>query len=377
MNVVILYGGRSGEHEISLVSASAVARNVSDKHSVRLISISKDGAWFAEDDAELQRIRNDSTATLAVHADNKKRVSVVPGGGKDATFKTDEGVIPADVVFPVLHGTYGEDGTVQGLLEMANVAYVGCGVFSSAATMDKEETKILWQHAGLPVVPGICLTRADINDSKAYDQKVKLAIETLKFPLFVKPCSAGSSDGASKANNERELSFALMEAFQWDNKVLIEKAIDAREVECSVTGNSITADASKPETMLTSYGPGEIVPKHTFYDYDAKYNDPDGAELKIPALLSEKELANIRSIAQKAYAAVNASGLSRVDFFVDRKDGTLYLNEINTIPGFTAISMFPKMCDSDGLSFTALLDKLFAEACAQFEAKSILRTSRV
>ena len=143
MNVVILYGGRSGEHEISLVSASAVARNVSDKHSVRLISISKDGAWFAEDDAELQRIRNDSTATLAVHADNKKRVSVVPGGGKDATFKTDEGVIPADVVFPVLHGTYGEDGTVQGLLEMANVAYVGCGVFSSAATMDKEETKIL------------------------------------------------------------------------------------------------------------------------------------------------------------------------------------------------------------------------------------------
>ena len=201
-------------------------------------------------------------------------------------------------------------------------------------------------------------------------------MDTLKFPLFVKPCSAGSSDGASKANNAKELSFALMEAFGWDNKVLIEKAIDAREVECAVTGNSVTASASNEKTVLKTYGPGEIVPKHEFYDYDAKYNDPDGAELKIPALLEKDQLEYIRETAKKAYKAVDASGLSRVDFFIDRKDSKIYLNEINTIPGFTSISMFPKMCASEGLDFTSLIDYLFDEALANFASYDSLRTSR-
>ncbi len=376
MNIVLLYGGKSGEHEISLVSASSVARNISPEHTVHLISVTKYGAWYAEEKAELERICKDKTATLQVHAEEKNRVSIIPGGGCSGAFYVNKKVIPADVVLPILHGTFGEDGTVQGLLEIANVPYVGCGVFASAATMDKEETKILWEHAGLPVVPSLCITRADINDSSSYDKKVQLAIDTFGFPLFVKPCSAGSSDGASKATNERELSFALMEAFQWDNKVLVEKAIDAREVECSVTGNSVTYDPSKPETLLTAYGPGEIVPKHTFYDYDAKYNDPDGAELKIPAEITPELTEKIRSMALKAYKAVNASGLSRVDFFISRSDGSLYLNEINTIPGFTSISMFPKMCESENLSFTNLLEKLFLQALASYKAKNALRTSR-
>ncbi|MBQ5400457.1 MAG: D-alanine--D-alanine ligase [Treponema sp.] len=376
MNVVLLYGGRSGEHDISIISCSAVARMVGANHSVKLISIDRDGKWYLQDDSVLENLKKNPDAKLEINANPQNIVSVIPGGKSEGAFTAGGKAIPADVVFPVLHGTNGEDGTVQGLLEMAMVPYVGCGVFSSAATMDKIQTKILWEHAGLPVVPYICLTRADINDGKRYDSLVDSAISSMGFPLFVKPCSAGSSDGASKACNAKELSVALMEAFLWDNKVLIEKAIDAREIECSVTGNSVTADFDKPSTLLQAYGPGEIVPTHTFYDYDAKYNDPDGAALKIPALLDEEKLNYIRETAKKAYRAVDASGLSRVDFFIDKKTGEIYLNEINTIPGFTSISMFPKMCESEGLGFTALLDKLFDEAICRYSARENLRTER-
>ena len=376
MNVVLLYGGRSGEHDISIISCSAVARMVGANHSVKLISIDRDGKWYLQDDSVLENLKKNPDAKLEINANPQNIVSVVPGRKSEGAFTAGGKAIPADVVFPVLHGTNGEDGTVQGLLEMAMVPYVGCGVFSSAATMDKIQTKILWEHAGLPVVPYICLTRADINDGKRYDSLVDSAISSMGFPLFVKPCSAGSSDGASKACNAKELSVALMEAFLWDNKVLIEKAIDAREIECSVTGNSVTADFDKPSTLLQAYGPGEIVPTHTFYDYDAKYNDPDGAALKIPALLDEEKLNYIRETAKKAYRTVDASGLSRVDFFIDKKTGEIYLNEINTIPGFTSISMFPKMCESEGLGFTALLDKLFDEAICRYSARENLRTER-
>ena len=376
MNVVLLYGGRSGEHDISIISCSAVARMVGANHSVKLISVDRDGKWYLQDDSALENLKKNPDAKLEINANPKNIVSVVPGGKSEGAFIAGGKSIPADVVFPVLHGTNGEDGTVQGLLEMAMVPYVGCGVFSSAATMDKIQTKILWEHAGLPVVPYICLTRADINDGKRYDSLVDSAINTLGFPLFVKPCSAGSSDGASKANNAKELSVALMDAFLWDNKVLIEKAIDAREIECSVTGNSVTADFDKPSTLLKAYGPGEIIPTHTFYDYDAKYNDPDGAELKIPALLDDEKLEYIRETAKKAYKTVDASGLSRVDFFIDKNTGKIYLNEINTIPGFTSISMFPKMCESEGLGFTALLDKLFDEAICRYGARENLKTVR-
>ena len=376
MNIVLIYGGRSGEHEISLISCASVARNVASSHSVKLIGVTKQGRWYLQDDSVLANLRADKNAKLTITADEKNAVSVIPGGGAEGAFVANGKAVKADVVFPVMHGTYSEDGTIQGLLEMAGVCYVGCNVLSSAVTMDKVTTKILWQQAGLPVVPYVLLTRRDINDSKVYDDLVSFAIKKLHFPLFVKPCSAGSSDGASKAKNAKELSVALMEAFQWDDKVLIEKAINAREVECAVTGNAITVDHNNKCTELTAYGPGEIVPKHVFYDYDAKYNDPDGAELKIPALLDDKKLDYIRHVAKVAYAAVDASGLSRVDFFIDRKTKRIYLNEINTIPGFTSISMFPKMCESEGLSFTDTLELLFAEAQARFEAHNKLTTSR-
>ncbi len=373
MNVVVLYGGRSGEHEVSLVSASAVVRNMSAEHSVSLISVSKEGRWYLEDASNVERLKKDDAFVLSIHEEHP--VSVIPGAGAKALV-ADGSVIPCDVVFPVMHGTYSEDGTLQGLLEMAGIPYVGCGVLSSAVTMDKEITKILLKAAGLPVVPYVCITRADVNDSARYDAKVQEAVQTLGFPLFVKPSSAGSSDGASKAENEKELSVALMEAFQWDNKALVEKAIDAREVECSVTGNSITGSPDIPETGINAYGPGEIVPKHVFYDYDAKYNDPDGAELKIPALLDAENLKKVRKLACQAYRAVDASGLSRVDFFVERGSGDIYVNEINTIPGFTGISMFPKLCISDGLAFAKIIDLLLCEARARFAERSRLRTSR-
>ncbi len=376
MNVILMYGGRSGEHEISLMSCASVARNISASHNVKLISVSKDGKWYLEDDSVINELKNNPQAKLEVHPVEANRVSVIPGSAKDQTFFAKGQAIPCDVVFPVMHGTYSEDGTIQGLFEMCSIPYVGCQTLSSAATMDKETTKILWKSAGLPVVPYMCLTKSDINDSKRYDQLLQQAADTLKFPLFVKPCSAGSSDGASKANNTRELSYALVDAFSWDNKVLIEKAINAREIECSVTGNSITQDSGRPCTMLKAYGPGEIVPKHTFYDYDAKYNDPDGAELKIPALLDDKKLDEIRKTAMEAYKVVNASGLSRVDFFIDRDTGDTYLNEINTLPGFTSISMFPKMCEAFGLKYTDLIDYLLEEALAAYQDKSRLCTSR-
>ena len=376
MNIILMYGGRSGEHEISLLSCASVARAISSEHTVKMISVSKKGKWYLEDDSVLTSLKADPKAVLAVHEDEAKRVTAVPGGGKDSAFICGGQAIKCDAVFSVMHGTYSEDGTLQGLFEMLGVPYVGCGVLSSAATMDKDTTKILWKAAGLPVVPGICITRADINDSKYYDILIQHAIDELGFPLFVKPCSAGSSDGANKAENRRELNYALMEAFGWDDKVLIEKAINAREVECSVTGNSITENPENDCTILKAYGPGEIVPKHIFYDYDAKYNDPDGAELKIPALLTEDKLNYIRETAKKAYRTVNAAGLSRVDFFIDKDTDKIYLNEINTLPGFTSISMFPKMCGHDGLNFTALIDYLINEALAAFAEKEKLCTSR-
>ncbi|MCR5080868.1 MAG: D-alanine--D-alanine ligase [Treponema sp.] len=375
MNVILMCGGRSGEHEVSLVSCASIARNISSKHNVSLITVAKNGKFYLADSSVIENLKKNPDAKIEVNADESKRVTVLPGAGKEA-FTCAGKIIPCDAVFSIIHGTYGEDGTMQGLFEIAGVPYVGCNTLSSACTMDKDTTKIMWASAGLPVVPGICITRAEVNDSKKYDEIVKQCIDTLGFPLFVKPCSAGSSDGANKANNPKEFSFALMEAFSWDNKVLVEKAINAREVECSVTGNSITSSSSIPCTMLKAYGPGEIVPKHTFYDYDAKYNDPDGAELKIPALLPEEKLEYIRETAKKAYKVVNAGGLSRVDFFIDRDTDEIYLNEINTLPGFTSISMFPKMCDAFGLKYADLIDLLLDEAVAEFDAKNQLCTSR-
>lgn len=375
LNIALIFGGRSGEHEISLVSAAAIARGIDKSNTITLIGITKAGRWYLQEKEELDRILKDTKASFKITEKEENEVFVVPGGKNDS-FRTRNASLKIDVVFPALHGTYGEDGTIQGLLDMADLPYVGCATMSSALTMDKEKTKQVLEASDIPVVPYICMKRCDLNSSQRYDEIFQRCIDELGFPLFVKPCCAGSSNGANKANTPKELSFYLMEAFTWDDKVLIEKSINAREVECSVTGNSVTANPNNEEEVVRAYIPGEIAPKHTFYDFDAKYNDPDGAELLIPANLSTDLIETVRLTAVKAYKALDCSGLSRVDFFIDKDTGNLYLNEVNTLPGFTPISMFPKMCEKAGLDFTSLTNLLIKEAVLRYKAKSSLTTSR-
>ncbi len=377
MNIALIYGGRSGEHEISLISASSIARGFSEEDKVTLIGITKAGKWYLQPESEYKRIREDDKATFTITADESKAVSVIPGG-KNNAFVAGGKSLDIDVVFPALHGTYGEDGTIQGLFEMADIAYVGCTHLSSAITMDKEKTKMIWESVGLPVVPYVCIKRCVVLDSVVYDAVIESTEKELGgYPLFVKPCCAGSSNGTAKANNRKELSFALMEAFQWDDKVLVEKSLNgAREIECSVTGNSVTFPVDSVVEEVTAYIPGEIAPSHDFYDFDAKYNDPDGAELIIPAQLTENDLEKIRKTACAAYKVLDATGLARVDFFIDKDTKAVYLNEINTMPGFTSISMFPKMCEAAGLKFNALVQLLIDEAVARYKSKQALVTSR-
>ena len=375
MNIALIYGGRSGEHEISLISAAAIARGIKKEHKVILIGITKDGRWYLQPESEYERACADTKATFKIFEDESKAVCVVPGGKKQA-FVAGGKPLDIDVVFPALHGTYGEDGTIQGLFEMADIAYVGCTHLSSAITMDKEKTKMIWQSVGLPVVPYVCIKRSVVLDSVVYDAVIEETEKELGYPMFVKPCCAGSSNGAAKANDRKELGFAIMEAFNWDDKVLVEKSVNAREIECSVTGNSVTFPADNDVEEVTAYIPGEIAPTHDFYDFDAKYNDPDGAKLIIPAELNENDLEKIRKTACAAYKVLDATGLARVDFFIDKDTKQVYLNEINTLPGFTPISMFPKMCDAAGLKFEALVDLLIEEAVARYQAKQKLSTSR-
>ena len=375
MNIAVIYGGRSGEHEISLISAAAITRAIKKENKVILIGISKEGRWYLQPESEYERICKDEKAALQITKDDSKLISIIPGAKKSA-FAVGGTPLDVDVVFPALHGTYGEDGTIQGLFEMADIPYVGCTHLASAITMDKEKTKLIWQSVGLPVVPYVCIKRSVVLDDDVYDEVIKETEKELGYPMFVKPCCAGSSNGASKASNRKELNFAIMEAFNWDDKVLVEKSINAREIECSVTGNSVTFPADSDIEDVTAYIPGEIAPSHTFYDFDAKYNDPDGARLIIPAELSENDLEKIRKTACAAYKVLDATGLSRVDFFIDRDTKAVYLNEINTMPGFTTISMFPKMCDAAGLKFPELVELLIKEAIARYEAKSKLSTSR-
>lgn len=375
MNIALIYGGRSGEHEISLISAASIARGIDKKNTVTLIGITKDGTWFLQNESEYNRICKVKDASLKIEESDENKIYVVPGG-KNKAFRTKNGSLNIDVVFPALHGTYGEDGTIQGLLDMADIPYIGCSTMASALTMDKEKTKQILKSSEIPVVPYICIKRCDLNNSQRYDEIFQRCIDELGFPLFIKPCCAGSSNGANKAENEKEFSFYLMEAFTWDDKVLVEKSINAREIECSVTGNSTTANPNCEAETVRAYIPGEILPTHTFYDFDAKYNDPDGAKLLIPADISTDLIETVRSTAVRAYKALDCSGLSRIDFFIDRDTGELYLNEINTLPGFTSISMFPKMCEKAGLKFAELIKLLIEEAFLRYKAKSSLTTSR-
>ena len=364
MNITILYGGKSTEHEVSLASASSVVRNISEEHKINLIGVSKANRFFLQPDAELARIKNDSNAVL--HIDESNEVFLTSGGSSEKAFFTKDKNIRTDVVFPVMHGSFGEDGILQGLLEMLNVPYVGSGVLGSAAAMDKEKTKIIWRANGLPIVPFVSVSKEAWDNEVEQKKIISQAERDLEYPIFVKPSSAGSSVGASMAKNRKELFASVEAAFLWDEKVLLEMFMHAREIECSVTGNE----------KLTAYIPGEIISSHDFYDYDAKYIDPAGARLEIPADITVEQRKTIRSLALKAYTALELKGFSRVDFFLDKRNGNIYLNEVNTIPGFTSISMFPKMCIASGMPYDELIMHLLTFAIERFTEKSELHRSR-
>ena len=369
MNIAILYGGKTGEHEVSMVSASSVARNIdATKHNINLISITKEGLWYLQPVSELEKVQNDSKAILS-DKPTENQIVVIPGAGvKSGLCKISKGkteALPTDVVFPVLHGTYGEDGLVQGLLEMAELPYCGCDVMSSALSMDKEKTKQIWENAGLPVVPYITIRKTDRENQATFEAIIKKSERDFEWPVFIKPCKAGSSVGANKASNKEEFVKAVDDALLWDDKILVEAFINAREIECSVTGCR----------EIAAYTPGEIVPSHEFYDYEAKYLDPEGAALKIPADLDEEKIREVRDIAIKAFKALDGCGCSRIDFFLDKDKGNFYLNEINTMPGFTNISMFPKLCEASGLPYPDLLEKLIALGIERYQATRSLKTS--
>jgi len=364
MNIAIIYGGLSSEHEVSLVSASFVVRAISNEHTIHLIGITKTGEWYLQPKALEDHIRKDTSAVLTIERSEESKVAVIPGGGTAAGFSVNGQPIAVDAAFPVLHGSSGEDGTIQGLFEMAGIPYVGGGVLASSVSMDKEKAKIIWQHENLPIVPFICVKKFQWDNRKVQERLIAQAEKELEYPLFIKPCRVGSSVGAGKAINRADLLQKMQDAFLWDSKALIEACIDAREIECSVTGND--------ECVV--YTPGEIIPTHAFYDYDAKYIDPNGAQLRIPADIDDEQRRTIRSIAQKAYQALDLTGLARVDFFIDKKSKAIYVNEVNTIPGFTSISMFPKMCEASGLPYQKLIMHLFDLAVERFNAARQIRT---
>lgn len=366
MNIAIIYGGKSSEHEVSLISASSIVRTIDKKHNLHLIGITKKGEWFLHSDTERERILKNPKAILRIKKDETNRVVILPGGGTKNGIKAGDTFLQTDAVFAVLHGRFGEDGTVQGLFEMADIPYVGGDVMSTAIAMDKEKTKMIWDYAGLPIVPYIVIKKQEWDNPELRKMILAKAEKDLDYPLFIKPCRAGSSVGAGQVQKREELVAQAEEAFLWDNKILIEACIPAREVECSVTGND----------EVTAYIPGEIIPAHKFYDYDAKYTDPNGAELKIPADLDEVTRKTIREIAIKAYQTLDLSGLSRVDFFIDKRNNKIYLNEVNTIPGFTSISMFPKMCAASGLPYEKLIMYVIDLAISRFKNDRKLKTAK-
>jgi D-alanine-D-alanine ligase len=361
-SIAILYGGKSGEHEVSLVSALSIVRRLDrSEFDPVLIGIARDGIFFLQDEKILSAAMDPSSTKLGLCALPDARVFVAPSDGFWCRGKK----LAIDLVFPVLHGSFGEDGTIQGLLETADLPYVGAPVLGSALGMDKEKAKAVWIQAGLPVVPYACVRAFEFADLEARASVIRSIEARWPYPVFVKPASTGSSVGADKAENRGELIACLAAALEWDVKALVEPFVRAREIECSVTGND------RPR----AYVPGEIVPRHEFYDYDAKYVDPNGAELLIPAKLSPPELERVRELAVKAYASLDCAGFSRVDFFIDLDSGELLLNEINTIPGFTGISMFPKMCEAGGLGFSELLKELAELALERHAARAAIRYS--
>lgn len=357
IRVGLLFGGRSGEHEVSLASASSVLQALDpEKYEAVPIGITRQGHWLISDSPE-NLLKGEVTLELP---DTTEAVPDVTHHGivpVDERGGIDLHQTAVDVVFPLLHGPYGEDGTVQGLLELADIPYVGAGVLGSAVSMDKLMMKDVFRAHGLPVGPYQKVTSREWARNPL---GVLTGLEaSLRYPIFVKPCNLGSSVGISKAHDREELHHSIEVATRYDGRIIVEQGIEAREVECSVLGN---------DEPLVSV-PGEVVSHREFYDYEAKYTE-GLAELIIPARLSSEQTRTTQDLARRAFLAVSAAGLARVDFFVRREDGQIIVNEINTIPGFTATSMYPKLWEASGMPYSELIDRLIQLAFDRYAEKA-------
>jgi len=346
INLGLIFGGRSGEHQVSLMSARSVLSALNpEKYNVIQIGISQEGMWLVGENILEEMINGNLT--------NLTKVVVFPDPTREGLYilrdRKSEQLLEyfsaLDVVFPVLHGTFGEDGTLQGLLELAGITYIGAGVLSSSVGMDKGLFRDVMLANGIPVVETIVVSRHDIDLDVAL--VIDQAENLMAYPLFVKPANAGSSVGVSKCNHRSDLLEGLMEASRFDRRVLIQRAVNAREIEVSVLGNDI------PEVSI----PGEIRPAGEFYSYEAKYLNAD-SELLIPAPIPDEMVDQVQELAIKAYQAIDCTGMARVDFLLDKDSNDIYLGEVNTIPGFTQISMYPKLWEASGLPYPQLIDRL-------------------
>ncbi|MCR8745810.1 D-alanine--D-alanine ligase [Romboutsia lituseburensis] len=343
LNVALIFGGKSGEHEVSLSSTASIYKHIDkNKYNVFTIGITKDGRWMYYEGSE-ENIKDGEWVNLA----NKNvEINLVPVGNREVGLVFEDGrVEKIDVLFPVLHGPYGEDGTIQGLFEISQIPYVGCGVLASSVGMDKLVCKKVFSQIGLPQVDYTYTTKWSFNKDK--DKELNNIESKLKYPVFVKPANLGSSVGISKACNREELLKGINEALQFDSRVVLEQGVNAREIEVAVLGN----DEVKASIA------GEIKPAKDFYDYEDKYIN-GASTYDIPASISDEDMESIRKMAIEAFKGIDGKGLSRVDFFKDKDTGEIFINEINTLPGFTNISMYPKMWEATGLEYSNLIDRL-------------------
>ncbi len=363
LTVGVLFGGRSGEHAVSLRSAASVMEAMDrDRYRVFPVGITEQGRWLAGGDP-MAALQNNEIPGDCFHAvldvdPQKPRLLLLDPGEPERIHE----FVDLDLVFPVLHGPYGEDGTLQGLLELAGLPYAGSGVLASAAGMDKVVMKILFRHMGLPV--GDFIYFNSIRWSHEKDQLMEQVKQKLGYPCFVKPANLGSSVGVSKASDPSSLVTGVEEAMRYDSKVVVEAFIKGREIECSILGD---------EAPLASV-PGEIIPCNEFYDYWAKYID-NRSDLIIPAPMDESMEQKVKEYAIAAFQAVELSGLARVDFFLDEEANQLYVNEVNTMPGFTSISMYPKLWEASGVPYPELIDRLIQIALQRHRRKKMLLTS--
>jgi D-alanine-D-alanine ligase len=369
IRIGLIFGGRSGEHEVSLASAESVMENLDrDKYEIVPIGITKEGSWLLGTEPRTLRLaepndthdthaKGETTRAVTLTGDPRLRRLIPVENGEELG---NQGAI--DVIFPVLHGTYGEDGALQGLLEMANVPYVGCGVLGSALGMDKEKMKLVFQAVGLPVADYLLYRR---NQWERSPEFILDAVEQqLGFPCFVKPVNLGSSVGVNKAHDRIELEHAINVAAEYDRKIIIERGLNCREVECAVLGND------EPIASVV----GEVISSNEFYDYRAKYIDGK-SQVVIPADIARETAEEVRRQAVQAFIALDLSGLARVDFFIEKETEQVYINEVNTLPGFTTISMYPKLWEASGLSYAQLMDRLIELAIESHEDRQRNRTS--